>query len=220
MGRPLLPCGTAERARRARVGSADIVVESAITVRPARLEDLPLLDALGARPAGTHRRRLSLQRAEVLVYLVAQLDRRVAGHLMLTWAGMSNHVVASRISNCPAIIDLLVAPDLRCRGIGSRLIQEAERRASERGYPRIGLAVGTENTRARALYERHGFEDVGLGTFTIHWTEIDANGDEARVSETCVFLMKQFCAMGGPTSPHQGYRDRTDAGGGRAGVRR
>jgi ribosomal protein S18 acetylase RimI-like enzyme len=45
----------------------------------------------------------------------------------------------------------------RGRGIGSLLLAALYQEAAERGYRSIRLDVVATNTRARALYERHGF---------------------------------------------------------------
>lgn len=53
--------------------------------------------------------------------------------------------------------DLAVLPALRGRGIGSRLLQEVERRAIEAGCCQITLEVHDANAGAKRLYERFGF---------------------------------------------------------------
>jgi len=59
-------------------------------------------------------------------------------------------------SNCH-ISDIAVEPDLDGRGIGSRLLAFAEAFAKGRGCRFVTLSVFPANTRARALYERHGY---------------------------------------------------------------
>lgn len=55
---------------------------------------------------------------------------------------------------------ICVAADARSSGIGSRLIAFAEARIF-RDSPNVFLCVSSFNTRARALYERLGYELVG-----------------------------------------------------------
>ena len=53
-------------------------------------------------------------------------------------------------------------PEFRGRGIGSRLLQAAISTAWGRGLSRIELTVREDNLRAKALYERMGFENEGV----------------------------------------------------------
>ncbi|MDE3079589.1 MAG: GNAT family N-acetyltransferase [Paracoccaceae bacterium] len=56
---------------------------------------------------------------------------------------------------------LAVGQDQRGQGIGSQLLVAVMEEAARQGYDRINLDVVTGNTRARALYERHGFAALG-----------------------------------------------------------
>ena len=58
------------------------------------------------------------------------------------------------------IRSVCVAADARGGGLGSRLIAFAEERIF-RDTPNVFLCVASFNTRARALYERLGYETVG-----------------------------------------------------------
>jgi GNAT superfamily N-acetyltransferase len=58
------------------------------------------------------------------------------------------------------IHDLAVLPQHRGGGVGKSLLAAAEERARRRGCCRLTLEVQDDNPRARALYERFGFEDV------------------------------------------------------------
>jgi len=53
-----------------------------------------------------------------------------------------------------------VMPGWRNRGIGTRLIDFAERRIFER-FPNVFLCVSSFNAEARRLYERLGYDEVG-----------------------------------------------------------
>jgi ribosomal protein S18 acetylase RimI-like enzyme len=54
---------------------------------------------------------------------------------------------------------LAVTPDMRRQGIASELLRCADVLAIERGCTGVALDTGLQNTAARALYERHGFEE-------------------------------------------------------------
>jgi ribosomal protein S18 acetylase RimI-like enzyme len=58
--------------------------------------------------------------------------------------------------------DFSVREDLRRRGHGRAMIEAAERICREMGVVSLGLNVFAQNTGARALYERMGFEVTSL----------------------------------------------------------
>jgi ribosomal protein S18 acetylase RimI-like enzyme len=56
-------------------------------------------------------------------------------------------------------VDALATADgFRRRGVAMALLREAEREARENGYPALALDTVAENSGARALYTRFGFE--------------------------------------------------------------
>lgn len=57
------------------------------------------------------------------------------------------------------LVKLYLEPDHRGRGLGSALLEQVLRQASNSGR-RVRLRVLRVNTRARQLYERHGFRVV------------------------------------------------------------
>lgn len=59
------------------------------------------------------------------------------------------------------VLNLAVAPELRRRGIGYRLLALALRAAAKMGMQRAVLEVRVGNAPARRLYERHGFTVAG-----------------------------------------------------------
>ena len=65
------------------------------------------------------------------------------------------------VDNDRFLIDgICVAKACRGKGVGSRLLAALYQEAAERGYAAVRLDVVQENFRARALYERHGFQAV------------------------------------------------------------
>lgn len=61
------------------------------------------------------------------------------------------------------IHDLAVVPSHRGQGVGTALLRAAEEHARERGCCRLTLEVQDDNTRARAVYGRFGFDDYVVG---------------------------------------------------------
>lgn len=79
----------------------------------------------------------------------------VVGHAM--------GVGGSTIRNCrTASVVIGILPAYHRLGIGSRLLGRIEAWAVERSLHRLELTVIEENTGARALYERFGFEEEGV----------------------------------------------------------
>ena len=81
--------------------------------------------------------------------LVAELDGRVVGHVMISFTALRDGETERWISQ---LSPLAVAPDLHGQGIGSALVREVCRRADERGEPLIVLEGSP------AYYGRFGFE--------------------------------------------------------------
>lgn len=67
--------------------------------------------------------------------------------------------LGNEVDNRRFLVDgICVAEDARGHGIGSALVEGLCDLARQRGYGEVRLEVVDTNTRARALYARHGFE--------------------------------------------------------------
>jgi GNAT superfamily N-acetyltransferase len=164
-----------------------------VSVRPLAREELVLLERHVEQDFGNrdkHRVRLALQEEGRAVYLVAWLSGLPVGHTLVRWAGAEAEPAHSRLAGCPAVEDLFVVPSLRSTGIGSQLLDAAERLARENGYGRIGMSVDVANGRARALYERRGYADAGLGTFVLRGSWVDRDGSPRAFAESCTYLVR------------------------------
>ena len=76
----------------------------------------------------------------------------------------ANLLLARRIPHAPDLIyieGLAVRDGFRNQGIGSKLLEEVERQARNRGLSRIALHVLNRNTGAHKLYLRTGFKPWG-----------------------------------------------------------
>ena len=56
---------------------------------------------------------------------------------------------------------IAVVPNARGKGVGSALLEALLERARSEGYPSLSLSVDRLNKGAIALYEQHGFHQVG-----------------------------------------------------------
>ncbi|MEA2282984.1 MAG: hypothetical protein QOK21_3591 [Solirubrobacteraceae bacterium] len=105
-------------------------------------------------------------------YAVAEGDRRARRFLRLAiprlparqWPGVWRHLrAAGRLAPLPPagafyVDALAVDPAWRRHGVAAALLEDAAQRARAAGLAGIALDTGLDNTPARALYERTGFE--------------------------------------------------------------
>ncbi len=113
--------------------------------------------------------------------LIADLDGRAVGCVSFDERGSNPgrlHLYA-----------LGVAPDLRRRGIGTKLVQAVESEAQARGLAGMHLAVDVTNDEAIALYDSRNYTRVGE-PYTSRWTWYGPDGEEREVVERCVQMVK------------------------------
>lgn len=80
------------------------------------------------------------------------------GPVGAAWRLMCLRILRSETDNERFLVDgISVRPDAQGQGVGSALIAALCDVGRTRGYREIRLEVITDNPRARALYERHGF---------------------------------------------------------------
>jgi len=88
--------------------------------------------------------------------------RAVYGVVGSLWRAGLIRLLQNEVDNERFLIDsICVAPPMRGRGIGTALLEALCAEGTRRGYPAIRLDVIDTNARARALYQRLGFETVG-----------------------------------------------------------
>ena len=114
------------------------------------------------------------------------------GFALLRWKGKRKGPIASHLTGCPHVSDLFVLEAYRSQGIGSQLLDILEDRVKGRGYHQIGLSVTLHNTRARALYERRGYQNAGFEPYENSWIELDEHGHEYEVHARNIYLIKQL----------------------------
>jgi GNAT superfamily N-acetyltransferase len=165
-----------------------------IAIRPLAASELArLIDA--PWPGGRHARhqvRFARQQRGDVLYLIGWQGTVPVGHLLLVWAGPEYEPLASAITDCAEIQDFVVRPDLRSQGIGRRMLAVAEDLARRHGSRWLGLYVGLDNPRARALYERNGFVDSGFGELPLRWQYQGEDGKPHWHEETAVYLIKEL----------------------------
>jgi len=91
-----------------------------------------------------------LDREGVVLRVLERAEGEVAGYTVL-WC----------IGGHGELANIAVREELRGRGLGRALLDDALAQAARRGVSRLYLEVRESNEGARALYAAHGFEAVG-----------------------------------------------------------
>jgi ribosomal protein S18 acetylase RimI-like enzyme len=155
-----------------------------IYVRDLTHADLPHCTWSGSRShlrtVAKELERVAAGAAEYLAVCVAKSDLPVA-------------IGGVDYEACPGsgnIHQLATMPALQSCGLGTALIEEAERRILRRGLTRAELGVEHENPRARALYARLGY--VAFDDRPDAWDEEGPDGTIRRYETMCAILEKDL----------------------------
>ena len=133
--------------------------------------------------------RLDQWRTEGSTYLIAWDGEIPVGHSHIAWS--DTHL------SLPEIQDVFVPPELRRRGIATRLTREAESEVERRCLAEVSLSVSaTGNEPARALYDRLGYVDAGVEPVRVVG-EIVLRGRPFAVDDTLVYLVKRLVPRSG-----------------------
>jgi GNAT superfamily N-acetyltransferase len=85
----------------------------------------------------------------------------VYGHAGAIWRAGLLAMLDRDVENERFLMDgIFVEPNARGHGVGSALLIAIMNEGRKRGYPSLRLDVIDKNSRARALYERHGFKSL------------------------------------------------------------
>ena len=147
-------------------------------LRERTAEDLPALAAVAARVRTNDGYPAFLPRDDYTTFLtrpaplrawVVQIGDAIAGHVAIT-AETSVPVMQlirdrGVVGDLAVVARLLVDPDHRRKGLGSLLLDRAEREAVASGRVPV-LDVVSSSAAAIALYRRAGWRDIGRTSFT------------------------------------------------------
>jgi GNAT superfamily N-acetyltransferase len=115
--------------------------------------------------AGKQRRALQLIRARPSS---GRLFVVVRGDKVLGMVSLLSTISTAEGGKVAWLEDLVVRPDQRNRGLGSRLLRAAVDWARREGYARITLLTDSDNRHARRLYLRHGFTVSAMQPLRLH----------------------------------------------------
>lgn len=158
-----------------------------IDVKLLEAEEIPSIttafaDSPWNAPAAHFEDYLAEQEQGKRVVLVAYLKGDFAGYVTIKWQSDYPPFAEKGI---PEINDLRVLPAFRRRGIGSALVDEAERRVFERS-PRVGIGVGmyADYGPAQRMYVLRGYVPDGRGL--CHKSESVTPGEYVPVDDDLV----------------------------------
>ena len=113
------------------------------------------------KPASQYERYLAEQKSGRRSVLVATLKEVFAGYVTILW---ESEYPSFRETGIPEIVDFNVLPMLRRQGIGTHLMDEAERRIAERSsIAGIGVGLTGDYGAAQILYFKRGYIPDGRG---------------------------------------------------------
>jgi ribosomal protein S18 acetylase RimI-like enzyme len=153
-------------------------MDGRLSLRPATPDDDAALLALDVGEPGTgfpsvfaRERDSFFGTYEPSATLVAVLDSDVVGYLTLT-----HPTPLPENAHVWQVEGFTVRPEVRGRGVGSALLDEAARTARSAGGTKLSLGVLATNPVARAVYEKAGFtvEGVQVGEFVIDGEPVDS----------------------------------------------
>lgn len=158
----------------------------AVVVRDLKADDAPHLEWHGGENLRDwyQAQWRNHQNGEVHV-LVTDFNGFPIGQAAIHWHGKPTHPAV------PDLQSLRVMGAFRGLGLGTLLLECAEELVAQTAHDQISLGVGVENTRARALYERLGYQLMG-DAYDDEWTYIDARGQLCSACETVYDMVKNL----------------------------
>ncbi|MCL6422520.1 GNAT family N-acetyltransferase [Brachybacterium sp. JHP9] len=155
-----------------------------IEVRPFEDPELQQLTDSWPVPGGVHEAHAGAQLEGRSEYLVAWHDDVAVGSAVLRTHGYEGAQGRAAHPGAMEICHLQVRPERREQGVGTSLLQAAERRAAALGAREIAVGVADDNPGARRLYERLGYRASGIVDVSEHdWTADDGTVHHERESD-------------------------------------
>ena len=157
-----------------------------IVIRHATPDDLNALTSLRP-PRGLHSDRLDTAAKD---YVLAEVEGRPVGFGVIDFRG---DPMWERPEQVPLVMDVWVAPDLRRRGIGSRMIRALEQSARERGFSCVYIQVQADkNPRAVELYRRLGYQQLQAKAHRDFFHRVDEQGNVHEGTELIIDMQKRL----------------------------
>jgi ribosomal protein S18 acetylase RimI-like enzyme len=142
----------------------------------------------------SHFRRLyseayrSAEMGQAIIWIAELSEVGVIGQLFLHLRSNRRELADGETS--AYIYGFRVRPAYQSKGIGTKLLETAEKDLVQRGYRVINLNVGQDNPRARMLYERFGYRVIGADPG--RWSYYDQHGRRQDVDEPAWRMRKEL----------------------------
>lgn len=165
-----------------------------LKLRPISKEDAPIIHKAfqqqgWEKPIAQYERYFEYQAAGIRAVIIAEVEEEFAGYLTIAWAAS---YLPFREKNIPEIIDFNVLQKFQRQGVGTRLMDEAERRIEKVSkYAGIGFGLTKDYGAAQILYiNRHYIPD---GNGLVKDSKPLDYGEEVVIGHDLVFyLLKEL----------------------------
>ena len=140
-----------------------------------------------SKPREVLEKYIDSQRNNFLYVFVAEYNNDVAGYTVLY---PDTGVGSFAFQQIPVISDFIVFEKYRCKGIGNKILDEAEKKASELS-DRVQLCVGLHSGygSAQRVYIKRGYVPDGTGVWYNN-AQLEQYADCKNDDELVLFLVK------------------------------
>lgn len=141
------------------------------------------------KPRSTFETYLNEQEIDQRLMWMAFYENEFAGYVTLKW---NSHYQSFQAQNIPEIMDLNVLPPYRNKGVGSALLDIAEKEAAEKNEV-VGLGVGLYEGygSAQKLYISRGYVPDGLG-ITYNYERIEPGSKVSLDDDLVLWFTKKL----------------------------
>jgi ribosomal protein S18 acetylase RimI-like enzyme len=166
----------------------NLKVNLSVTIRKAVRADLPKLELDGqfTKFRNIFRRAFREMQQGQRLMLVAECNDTLIGRLFILFRSNDKTIADGRTR--AYLYSFFITTTFRGLGLGTHMVQYAERTLAERGYQYATIAVAKDNPGAYRLYERLGYivmrEDEG------RWSYVDHLGRTHKMNEPCWIMQK------------------------------
>lgn len=135
--------------------------------------------------------RFEKQQKGEAAYIIAIEGDVILGKVYLKYTGSNDKEVFRVIHDCPDMENLEVIESEQGKGVGTKIIQFAEKLCLEKGFKKIGLGVANDNKRAKGLYEHLGYREA-VSPFVLSFPWKNKDGQIIQLTEEVVYLVKEL----------------------------